>query len=222
MKKLVASILMVALAAFMAFGNGAAKMAAAEKASKNYKIGIMTSTVTHGEELYRTAQAIKAEYGDKIVIQTFPDKASEVETTISNAMNLASDPDVKVIVFCQAFTGTIAAIQRVKAERPDILTIAAGPQEELDAVSQVADVVYVKGGADHGIQIAEAAYKMGAKRVLHYSFPRSMSLQVTVAKHDAMKKRAEELGMDFIDVTTPDPQGDAGVAGCQQFVLEDV
>jgi hypothetical protein len=71
------------------------------------------------------------------------------------------------------------------------------------------------------VQIAEEAYAMGAKYLLHYSFPRSMSIQVTIEKHDAMKARAEELGMTFIDVTTPDPKGDAGITGCQQFILED-
>ena len=199
-----------------------AEAGSTEESSSTYKIGIMTTTVSSGEECYRTAQEIKEKYGDKIVIQTYPDKLAGTETTISNAMMLASDPDVKAIVFCQANQGTIAAIEKIQSERPDILTVAAGPQEEVAAVGQIADVVYVKGGAQHGVQIAQAAYDMGAKTLFHYSFPRSMSMQVTVEKHDAMKAKAEELGMEFVDVTTPDPQGDSGVSGCQQFVLEDV
>ena len=139
-----------------------------QEESGAYKIGIMTTTVSSGEECYRTAQSIKEKYGDKIVIQTFPDKLAEVETTISNAMILASDPEVKAIVFCQANQGTIAAIEKIQSERPDILTVAAGPQEEVAAVGQIADVVYVKGGAQHGVQIAQAAYDMGAKTLFHY------------------------------------------------------
>lgn len=192
-------------------------------ADSSWKIGIMTTTVTASEECYRIANQIQEKYGkDKILIQTYPDSIAEVETTINNAMILASDPDCKAIVFCQAMTGTIAAIEKIREERPDILLVAAGPQEEVAAAGQAADVCYVKGGAQHGVQIAEEAYAMGAEYLLHYSFPRSMSIQVTIEKHDAMKARAEELGMTFIDVTTPDPQGDSGITGCQQFILEDV
>lgn len=191
--------------------------------NSSWKIGIMTTTVTSSEECYRVASAIQEKYGkDRIIIQTYPDAIAEVETTINNAMMLAADPDCKAILFCQAMTGTIAAIEKIRAERPDILLIAAGPQEEVAAAGQAADVCYVKGGAQHGVQIAEEAHAMGAKYLLHYSFPRSMSIQVTIEKHDAMKARAEELGMTFIDVTTPDPKGDSGITGCQQFILEDV
>lgn len=191
-------------------------------ADSSAKIGIMTTTVTSSEEQFRLATQIQEKYGaDKIIVQTYPDAISEVETTINNAMMLASDPDCKAIIFCQAMTGTIAAIEKIREARPDILLISCGPQEEVAAAGQASDVCYVKGGAQHGVQIAEEAYAMGAKYLLHYSFPRSMSIQVTIEKHDAMKARAEELGMTFIDVTTPDPKGDAGITGCQQFILED-
>ena len=157
-------------------------------ADSSAKIGIMTTTVTSSEEQFRLATQIQEKYGaDKIIVQTYPDAISEVETTINNAMMLASDPDCKAIIFCQAMTGTIAAIEKIREARPDILLISCGPQEEVAAAGQASDVCYVKGGAQHGVQIAEEAYAMGAKYLLHYSFPRSMSIQVTIEKHDAMK-----------------------------------
>ena len=119
-------------------------------ADSSAKIGIMTTTVTSSEEQFRE------KYGaDKIIVQTYPDAISEVETTINNAMMLASDPDCKAIIFCQAMTGTIAAIEKIREARPDILLISCGPQEEVAAAGQASDVCYVKGGAQHGVQIAE-------------------------------------------------------------------
>lgn len=62
-------------------------------ADSSAKIGIMTTTVTSSEEQFRLATQIQEKYGaDKIIVQTYPDAISEVETTINNAMMLASDP----------------------------------------------------------------------------------------------------------------------------------
>ena len=117
-------------------------------ADSSAKIGIMTTTVTSSEEQFRLATQIQEKYGaDKIIVQTYPDAISEVETTINNAMMLASDPDCKAIIFCQAMTGTIAAIEKIREARPDILLISCGPQEEVAAAGQASDVCYVKGGA---------------------------------------------------------------------------
>jgi hypothetical protein len=37
-----------------------------------------------------------------------------------------------------------------------------------------------------------------------------------------MKVKCAELGLEFVDATAPDPTSDVGVAGAQQFILEDV
>ena len=37
-----------------------------------------------------------------------------------------------------------------------------------------------------------------------------------------MRQTCEELGIEFVDATAPDPTGDAGLSGAQQFILEDV
>ena len=37
-----------------------------------------------------------------------------------------------------------------------------------------------------------------------------------------MKKKCAEIGLKFVDATAPDPTGDSGLPGAQQFILEDV
>ena len=70
-----------------------------EAAQGDFKIGIITATVSQSEEEYRAAESVKEKYGDMIIHQTFPDKAaSEQETTISIALSMAADPDVKAII----------------------------------------------------------------------------------------------------------------------------
>ena len=49
-----------------------------------------------------------------------------------------------------------------------------------------------------------------------------MSYALIVARHENMKKYCAENGIELVDVTAPDPTGDSGITGAQQFILEDV
>ncbi len=64
--------------------------------------------------------------------------------------------------------------------------------------------------------------KLGAKTFVHYSFPRHMSQVLLSSRRELMKKKCAELGIEFVDATAPDPTGDSGLPGAQQFILEDV
>ena len=190
----------------------------------NFKVGIMSSSVNQSEENYRSASRLQEKYGeDKILLDTFPANAvAEQETTISKVMAMASDPDVKAIVFNQAQDGTIASIKRLKEVRDDILTVACNPNEDYDEIATVADVVLCKDQLGFADQIANMAVSMGAKNFVHYSFPRHMSDQNIAKRCERMREICEENGIEFYEVTAPDPQGDSGTAGTQQFILEDV
>ncbi len=188
-----------------------------------FKIGIVTGTVSQGEEEYRAAERVKAIYGDQVILQTYPDKfMDEQETTISNILSIANDADVKAIIICQAVPGTSAAIDKVREIRDDILIIAAVPGEAPDTISPKADVVLQGDELGMGLTIIEQAEKIGAKTFVHYSFPRHMSYPLLAARRDIFKAECEARGIAFVDATAPDPTGDAGVPGAQQFVLEDI
>ncbi len=192
--------------------------------TSTYKIGIMTGTVSQGEEEFRAAEKMKALYGDMIVTMTYPDSfMKETETTIANFMTMASDPDVKAIVVCQAVPGMSAAIEKARELRGDELLVIAGtPGEDPDMIASKADLVLVADELGMGTTIIEEAEKMGATTFVHYSFPRHMSYQMLAARRDILKQTCEEKGIVFVDATAPDPTGDAGVPGTQQFILEDI
>ena len=194
-----------------------------ESTGGDYKIGILTGTVSQGEEEYRAAENLKAKYGDKIITATYPDNfMKEQETTISQAMTIAADPDVKAIVFLQAVPGASAAIDKVREKRPEILFIAGVPGEDPSMIAAKADIVLQTDDLGMGVSIAEQAKKMGAETLVHYSFPRHMSYEMLAKRRDILKKTSEEIGLKFVEATAPDPTGDAGVPGAQQFILEDV
>lgn len=190
----------------------------------NWKIGIMTNTVVQNEEEYRAAQNILAKYGPEHVIHmTFPDKfMDEQETTIANLVSMASDPDVKALIIVQAVPGTSPGIDSVKEIRDDLLIIAGQPQDDPPVISARADIVLQLDEMGMGYAIPAQAKAQGAKVFVHYSFPRHMSYPLLSGRRELMKKECARIGLEFVDATAPDPTGDAGVSGAQQFILEDV
>lgn len=195
----------------------------AAKPAEKFKIGIITGTASQGDEEITQANKMKELYGDMIVTSTYPDNFStETETVISNAVAMASDPEVKAIVWCQAIPGTAAAIDKVRETRPDMIFIAGTPGEDPGVINPKADIVLQVDEPGCGAVIPAQAKKQGAKTMVHYSFPRHMSYALIVARHENLKKYCAEEGIELVDVTAPDPTGDSGITGAQQFILEDV
>ncbi|SDK93423.1 DUF3798 domain-containing protein [Natronincola ferrireducens] len=231
-KKLLALLLITALVFSLAAcgGNEPASTpadgeepAAAEE-GLGFKIGLATSTVSQNEEEFRAGEEMVARYGaDVITHVTYPDRfMQEQETTISQIVSLAADPEVKAIIVVQAVPGTAAAFQTIKETRDDIVLIAGNAHEDPDLIASRADVVLDVDQLTRGVTIVQDAQKMGADTFVHYSFPRHMSYDLLSQRRDIMKKTAEELGLKFVEVDAPDPMGDAGIPGTQQFILEDI
>ncbi len=202
---------------------GEADAAATEAEAEPFKIGIITGTASQGDEEITQANKMKEKYGDMIVTSTYPDNfTTETETLISNAVAMASDPEVKAIVWCQAVPGTAAAIDKVRETRPDMIFIAGTPGEDPGVINPKADIVLQVDEPGCGVVIPPQAASQGAKTMIHYSFPRHMSYALIVARHENLKTYCAENGIELVDVTAPDPTGDSGITGAQQFILEDV
>ena len=216
MKKL----LCLALAAVLCMA-----LAVGAVAEGNWKIAILTGTVSQGEEEFRAAEKAVATYGaDHIVTATYPDNfMSEMETTVSQIVAFASDPDVKAIVMCQAVPGAKAGFDKVREMgRDDILLIAGTPQEDPAVISAAADIVMYADEVAQGDSIMETCAKWGIDVFIHYSFPRHMAMELIVGRHELLQKNADALGIELVDVTAPDPTAEAGISASQQFILEDV
>lgn len=207
-------------------GNTGTSEGASEEAD-NWKIGIMTGTVSQNEEEYRAAENVlkrfNEEYGEgHVELMTYPDKfMDEQETTIANVVSMASDPDMKAIIIVQAVPGTSAAIDKAKEVNPDCLFIAGVPGEDPAMIAEKADMVFALDELTMGKTMIDQAKAQGAKTFVHYSFPRHMSYALLAKRRDLLKENAEKAGMEFVDATCLDPTGDAGLAGAQQYILED-
>ena len=217
MKKLLSMILAVAMLLSM--------VAVSAVAEENWKIAIMTGTVSQGEEEFRAAEkAIETWGAEHIVTATYPDNfMSEQETTVSQLVAFAADPEVKAIVMCQAVPGATPAVQKIREMgREDILFIAGTPQEDPAVISAAADIVMYADEIAQGDSIMEKCAEWGIDVFIHYSFPRHMAMELIVGRHELLQANADALGIELVDVTAPDPTAEAGLSASQQFILEDV
>ena len=192
--------------------------------SKDYKIGIITGTVSQGEEEYQAAQKMLETYGsDRIVTATYPDNFStETEATIAQVVGLASDPAVKAIVFVQSVPGAAAAIDKVRETRPEMLFINGVIAEDPATVASKADICLLVDEISMGTSVIEQAAKQGAKTFVHISFARHLSYATIAARREKFIEKCKELGIEYVEATAPDPTGDAGVSGAQQWIIENI
>lgn len=195
----------------------------ADTGASTGKVAIVTNTVSQNEEEYRSAEQMTQKYGDRIVHVTWPDNfMTEQEQMITTVSKLAADPEIKAIIINQAVPGTNAAIDKLLETRDDMLIIYGTPQENPEDVATRADIILQPNELDMGPAMVEQAAKMGAKTFVHYSFPRHMAQVLLSSRRELIKEKCAEMGIEFVDATAPDPTGDSGVTGAQQFILEDV
>jgi len=194
----------------------------------DFHIGVVTGTVSQSEDDLRGAEALINKYGDAasggmIVHLTYPDNfMSEQETVIAQITGLADDPLMKAIIVNQAIPGTVESFRRIRETRPDIILLAGLPHED---PPMLADAAHLSVNADslaRGYLIIYTAKQLGAEKFMHISFPRHMSYELLSKRRDIMRAACEELGLEFIDMGSPDPVSDVGIAGAQQFILEKV
>lgn len=218
---LLALVMVFSLVACGSSGSSTSNQAASS--SSSYKIGIVTGTVSQGEEEYQAAQNLKAKYGDMVVTATYPDNFStETEQTIATVTNMAADPDVKAIVFVQAVPGAAAAINKVKETRDDILFISGVCAEDPAVIAAASDICLLADEISQGTLVIDQAAKQGAKTFVHISFERHLGYATIAARQALFKQRCAELGIQYVEATAPDPTGDAGVTGAQAWVTENI
>jgi len=199
----------------------ATEAATTEPAAEPYKIGIVTPTLTISEDEFRGAAEMVEKYPDIVVHKTLPEDYQNKEGCISVVTSLADDPQMKYILFNMGMEGILPAFQTIREKRPDIVTIVTS-NDDPALMNKYVDISLNTDWVRRGVTIPTKAHEMGAKTFIHYSFPTHMASESKVQRRDAMKATCEKLGMEFVEVITPDPQTGNGKAAMLQFLREDL
>lgn len=188
-----------------------------------YKIGVVTPTLSTSEDEFRAADKMAKKYPNIVKHITLPENFStEIETGLSQITSLADDPQMKAIIVASGQAGLLPALQKVEEIRPDIITMTAPIWDDPVLMSKYVDINLDTDWVKRGETIARKAHEMGAKTIIHYSFPTHLSKEVIAQRKDMMQKTSEELGMKWVEVITPDPQTGSGTAPMLQFLREDI
>ena len=188
-----------------------------------WRIGIITGTVSQNEEEYLAAIRMQERFGeDRIIRTTYPDNfGAEMEVTIANIQALA-DAGAQAIVVVQAVPGTIAAIQSTRELFGDDIFFFAGVTHEPPAeIAAHADVAMISDDLSMGRVIMEQAARMGADTFAHVSFPRHLGMENIAARRALLMETAEEFGIEWVELTAPDPMAE-GVPQAQMFIMENM
>ncbi|MDR2094394.1 MAG: DUF3798 domain-containing protein [Treponema sp.] len=208
------------------FGFASPSQQTSARSGPAYHIGIVTGTVSQSEDDLRGAEELIRRYGrvsEGGIIQhvTYPDNfMTQQETTITQITTLASDPLMKAIIVNQGVPGTAEAFRRVKEQRPDILRLVGESHEDPLVIQQSATLAVSADFISRGYTIPWAAKQLGADTFVHISFPRHMSYESLGLRRQIFEAACNDLGIKFVFVTAPDPTSDVGVAGAQQYILE--
>jgi hypothetical protein len=228
MKKIVIAAMTLLMACALLITGCAKKSAPAQSAEAGpaYHIGIVTGTVSQSEDDLRGAEELIKRYGSVAnggIIQhvTYPDNfMDQQETVITQITTLAADPLMKAIVMNQGVPGAAEAFRRIKEQRPDILLFAGEPHEDPLVIQQSATLAISADFISRGYTIPWAAKQLGADTFVHISFPRHMSYESLGLRRQIFEAACNDLGIKFVFVTAPDPTSDVGIAGAQQYILE--
>lgn len=194
----------------------------AKSSNEPYKIGIVTPTLSTSEDEFRAGDEMVKKYPEIVEHITLPENFSaELETGISQILSLSDDPQMKAIIVNSGQSGLLPAFEKIKEKRPDILTIAT-MLDEPELMSKFVDVSFSTDWVRRGQTIPQKAKEMGAKTFIHYSFPTHLAKEVVAARKAEMEKTCEELGLEFVEVITPDPQTGDGRTAMLQFLKEDI
>jgi len=188
-------------------------------------IAIVTNTIDQNEEEFRSAEALVERFGaDRVLHRTWPVQfGAEGEMMISILTDLASNLDVGAIIINQAVINTNAAIDAVREIRGDDIFIGvANPAEDPGDVYARVDLGLDVNNPAIGARLVEQAISMGAETIAHYSFPRHMAVATLAARRDNMRVAAEAAGLRFVELPSPDPLEDGGMAASQLFISQDV
>ena len=91
----------------------------------NYKIGIVTPTLSTSEDEFRAGAEMVKKYPNIVKHITLPENFNaELETGISQILSLADNPDMKAIIVNSGQSGLLPAFEQIRKQRPDIITIA--------------------------------------------------------------------------------------------------
>lgn len=199
-----------------------------DKKKSAFRIAVVTGSPRYAMEALNGANELIKKYGAVrtggiIEHITYSDDCiKNKDSMVKTIVAVAKDPLIKAIIVNQAMAGTAEAFRKIRSTRPDIVLLVADPQEPLETIQEVADIVVSEDFISRGFTIPWVSKKMGAENIVYISFDRHLQVESIRIREEIMKKTCKDLGMNFYYKEAPDPIDIAGLAGLKDFINEKI
>lgn len=190
------------------------------------KVAIVVAPEAQYPEDYAAANELAAKYPDNIVVKEYSDsrilRAGDAEI-IQRAKELAADKEIGAIVFARSTQFTVNAINAAKQINPELKTICVEPEESIEKISNLADLVYCVDWKLAAEDIVNNAIKQGAEHFVVFSINRHISENPLLRDANMyIKEACEAKGITYIYDGSIDPIYSSGIAGAKQYIKESV
>ncbi|MBQ2903983.1 MAG: DUF3798 domain-containing protein [Clostridia bacterium] len=190
------------------------------------KVAILVAPEAQYPEDYKAAKALEAEYPEKVIIREYADsrvlKAGNPEImTISE--ELAGNAEIGAIIYARATQFTSNAVNAAKTKNPSIVTVCIEPEESVEKISSLSDLVFCIDWAKAANDIVATAKKQGAKSFVVFSINRHITDNPLISgANGAIKAACDAEGIKYIYENSVDPIYSSGIKGSRQYIKEAV
>lgn len=188
------------------------------------KVAILVAPEAQYPEDYRAAQELAAEHPEKVIVKEYADsrilRAGDPEI-MQFSKELASDPEIGAIIYARATQFTTNAIRSAQAANPDIVTICIEPEESIETVSSLANLVFCADWAKTAADAVAAAKAQGAEHFVVFSINRHITNNpMYSALNTAFKTECEAQGINYVYDNAVDPIYSSGIKGAKLYIKE--
>ena len=219
-RKITAILLILVLV----FSFASCKAKTEEITQSEKKIAILVAPESQYPEDYKAAQELATEYPEKIIVKEYADSRilHAGDPDIMNfSKELASDPEIGAIIYARATQFTTNAIRSAKSVNPDIVTICIEPEESIDTISSLANLVFCADWEKVAADTVAQAKERGAEHFVVFSINRHITNNnMYSSANTAFKKECDAQGLNYIYDNALDPIYSSGIKGAQQYVKE--
>lgn len=190
------------------------------------KVAILVAPESQFPEDYRAAQELAAEYPDTVIVKEYKDSRileGGDPGIITISKELANNPEIGAIIYARAVQFTRNAIYKAKEINPQLVTICIEPEEDINELSTLANLVYCVDWVKAAEDIVAQVKAQGAKYFVTYSISRHISKNPLIrGEIDAFKTACEAQGITYMYESSEDTNKTAGIAGAQKYIKESV
>ena len=142
------------------------------------KVAVLVAPEAQYPEDYKAATELAAAYPETVTVGEYADsrilKAGNPEI-MQLSEELAKDSSIGAIIYARATQYTSLAITAAKKINPDLVTACIEPEDSVDTLSQLSDVVFCADWNKAAQDIISTAKEAGAEYFVMFSFNRHIT-----------------------------------------------